>query len=400
LLATEKSSNSPFSAPARQPLLRAYMPELDTIRGLAILGVLFYHALYWGRDLSVFPAWQHHILYAASLGQFGVNLFFVLSGFLITGILIDLRPVPDYYRRFYYRRALRILPVYYLTLLLLVIFGITSRPFLIMSLFYSSNLSWLFGITMSYPVLWTLAVEEHFYLLWPTVVKRASSAWILTAAVAMLLLSPLSRFLYHIHGDATHTGGAGYGFYTWSNLDGLALGAVIAVFVRFPGWNRRRMMQFSIAMLAIALVVAAVGYPLGIVTRRNAIGEALQQIPFNFLFAAALGFILLLGTGPWRRFATPSPLLYFGKLSYGLYLYHVMVFMGYDWTLKKTGFALNSGLSPWVLAWLKLIVAGGAATIVAHISRRYFEESFLRLKSRFPAKPARESQPKAAPSTP
>jgi peptidoglycan/LPS O-acetylase OafA/YrhL len=93
------------------------MPELDTIRGLAILGVLVYHGFYWARDLSLYTPWQRIFLSLTAVGQFGVNLFFVLSGFLITGILLESRTRADYYERFYFRRALRILPAYYLTLL-------------------------------------------------------------------------------------------------------------------------------------------------------------------------------------------------------------------------------------------------------------------------------------------
>ena len=145
-----------------QPLLRPHMPELDSIRGLAILGVVFYHGLYWAKDMRLYSAWQRLFLSLMSSGQFGVNLFFILSGFLTTGILLDSRSRHDFYKRFYFRRALRILPSYYATLLILVLFGLMSRGFLYMSLLYSSNLSLLFGIAICYPVLWSLAVESTF----------------------------------------------------------------------------------------------------------------------------------------------------------------------------------------------------------------------------------------------
>ncbi len=159
------------ATPEDGAVLRRHMPELDSIRGLAILGVVVYHGLYWARDPSPFTPWQRRILSLASVGQFGVDLFFVLSGFLITGILLYTRKRPDYYVRFYYRRALRILPAYYLTLLAICLFGLTSSVFFFMSLIYCSNLAPLFGIALSYPVLWSLAVEEHFYLIWPSVVS-------------------------------------------------------------------------------------------------------------------------------------------------------------------------------------------------------------------------------------
>jgi peptidoglycan/LPS O-acetylase OafA/YrhL len=104
-----------------EPLLRRNMPELDTIRGLAILGVLLYHGLFWNVNLSNFPTPERIILKGMWAGRMGVDLFFVLSGFLITGILLDSRGIHDYYRRFYVRRALRILPAYLLILAILVV---------------------------------------------------------------------------------------------------------------------------------------------------------------------------------------------------------------------------------------------------------------------------------------
>jgi peptidoglycan/LPS O-acetylase OafA/YrhL len=158
-------------------LLRTRMPELDTIRGIAVLLVVFFHGFgfrYGLQGLSGFPK----LFVAATLpGWMGVNLFFVLSGFLITGILLDTKSRADYYRRFYVRRALRILPLYYAVLLLLAILTRTgwvnrqaSWAYLSLSFFYLSNVTELFGVLSQYTVLWSLAVEEHFYLLWPAAV--------------------------------------------------------------------------------------------------------------------------------------------------------------------------------------------------------------------------------------
>lgn len=134
------------SQASHEPLLRPTMPELDSIRGLAILGVLFYHGFFWARDVSQFPRFERLFLRLMSPGEFGVSLFFVLSGFLITGLLIDSRDRPDYLRRFYIRRALRILPAYYGILVILAALGVISHGFLLISLVYCSNLAPLFGI--------------------------------------------------------------------------------------------------------------------------------------------------------------------------------------------------------------------------------------------------------------
>src|SRR5277367_1474170 len=115
----KRCSSDAETSTRNEPLLRSHMPELDALRGIAVIGVLFYHGLYWARDLTAYSPWQARLLELMSVGQFGVNLFFVLSGFLITGVLLDSTTRPDYFKRFYFRRALRILPAYYFTLLLL-----------------------------------------------------------------------------------------------------------------------------------------------------------------------------------------------------------------------------------------------------------------------------------------
>jgi peptidoglycan/LPS O-acetylase OafA/YrhL len=137
--------------------------------------VLFFHGIWWyipesatgvGRALRVLMAEWHR----------GVGLFFVLSGMLITGILRDSRDRPDYFRRFYRRRALRILPAYYLMLVLLAMYGQgITRGFLGLSCIYLANMAPMLGIAMGYGPLWTLAVEEQFYLFWPLIIRRCSN---------------------------------------------------------------------------------------------------------------------------------------------------------------------------------------------------------------------------------
>ena len=367
-----------------EPLLRPHMPELDTIRGLAILGVLVYHGFYWARDLSPYTRTQRLFFSLMAPGQFGVNLFFVLSGFLITGILLDSRNRTDYFRRFYFRRALRILPAYYLTLLLLVVFKLTSSGFLLMSLAYSSNMAPLFGLAISYPVLWSLAVEEHFYLLWPTAAKRISRTKLLWLLGTILVLSPVSRFLYHERTVQTHFSRPDYGFFTWNHLDGLALGAIVAILVRSNSWNRQRMIRLSIILISCAILMTAIGYPFGILTRRTPIGEALQYVPWNLAFASLLGVFMLIGSSARRRLVAPPMLIFFGKISYGLYLYHLMVFIAYDWVFRQINFSSRMNLSLWEQAWLRMIIVGAGSIVAAYLSRCYFEEPFLRLKDRLP----------------
>src|SRR5580704_15140333 len=114
----------PSSASTIEEIVRPRMPELDTIRGIAILSVVVFHGLggiAWSS--ATYLGWQRAVIVASRQGWAGVNLFFVLSGFLITGILLDSGHKPGYYARFYTRRAVRILPAYYLMLLVMLIWN-------------------------------------------------------------------------------------------------------------------------------------------------------------------------------------------------------------------------------------------------------------------------------------
>src|SRR5262249_15556939 len=138
-------------------ILRAQMPELDTLRGVAILAVFLYHGLYVQPGLAEWNKPWRLALTAAWPGRLGVNLFFVLSGFLISGILLESATRPDYYTRFYKRRALRILPAYLAVLGILALTPWVTAPPLWFSLFFLSNLTSLFGVVIGYHVLWSLA---------------------------------------------------------------------------------------------------------------------------------------------------------------------------------------------------------------------------------------------------
>jgi len=253
----------------------------------------------------------------------------------------------------------------------------TSNSFLWMSLIYCSNLSLLLGIPMSYPVLWSLAVEEHFYLIWPTERK------LIAVAGGVILLAPVFRAICHLHAAKTNFVGAGCGYNTWNAADGLALGALFSLAVREFHSNRERVLQMAAGCLVAAVLLTAVGYPFGITTRHTTLGEALQVTPWNLAFTALLGAFLLIGTSSWKALVTPEILLFFGRISYGLYLYHLLVFHAYDRLAARFVPRFLASLSSWESLWLRFAIAGSAAIGISYLSRRYFEEPFLRLKQRF-----------------
>ncbi len=322
-----------------------------------------------------------------------MNLFFVLSGLLITGILLDSRHRADYYGRFYFRRALRILPAYFATLLILVLFGLTSRGFLFMSLLYSSNLAPLFGIAMSYPVLWSLAVEEHFYFVWPAVVKRLTPAKLIWTISVIMLLSPVFRFISFHLGERYEVVKAGCSYYTWNNLDDLGLGAFIAVFVRRPGCTRAQLARLSMWLVGLGILIALIGYPFGLTTRSTAIGEALQWVPWNLCFGAILCMALVIGSGRWKEWVAPRILVFLGSISYGLYLYHLWGFQIFQWMMQHANLQIVSDLSPWGRLWTRMLGGSLLSIFLAYFSRWYFEEWFLRLKDSLLVRRAAKTSP-------
>lgn len=360
--------------PAHESLLRPVMPELDSLRGIAILGVLFLHGFYW-------PYSSLHLSRAGTLflrvtqpGWLGVNLFFVLSGFLITGILLDSRNRPDYYRRFYGRRALRILPAYYLLLLLLGLLGQAGAAYLGLSFIYLANVTNLFGVANDYGPLWSLAVEEHYYILWPTLVRRLSLTRVAAVASAIFVGAPALRAL------AFHFGfTSGLASYTWFVCDGLAAGSLLAILLR-AGIAREKITQVACLLIAISLCVGVIGAPYGILTRNSVLGAALQHTVISILFAGMLLASLLLGTSRYQRWINRPILHFFGYISYGLYLIHLMVFRLYDTLARKVAPSLLPSDHHFDLIVMRFFVAGGAAVAVAYISRKTFEQRFLDMK--------------------
>jgi peptidoglycan/LPS O-acetylase OafA/YrhL len=205
----ELASRAKSAAPIVEGLIRPVMPELDAIRGFAVIAVLLLHAFSWQYAGLHFGGPARAFLIATQAGWTGVNLFFVLSGFLITrflitGILLDSKHRPDFYRRFYTRRALRILPAYYALLILLLLLHSSSLGFVGLSFVYLANVTNLFGIACGYGPLWSLAVEEHYYIFWPAVVRKLTSPQLGAASAAIILLEPMLRAgCFHLDGSRT-----------------------------------------------------------------------------------------------------------------------------------------------------------------------------------------------------
>ena len=369
-----------------QPLLRPRMPELDTLRGLAVLIVLFFHGFYFITGAAQFHGPIRWFVLATDIGWMGVNLFFVLSGFLITGILIDSRNHPEYYRGFYLRRAVRILPAYYGFLLLLLITvrtGLVARHaswgFLGLSFVYLANVTELFGVPAQYAALWSLAVEEHFYLLWPAAVRNLSRRFLPWACGLLILGCPALRaFCYWRHYQYASP-------YTWLVADGLAWGALIAILARGKLASRRAMFRFGLACLVGTLCLVVALLPFGIGSSARFLGGVFMISVINSFFAGVLALALVIGTGPWKTVFARTGLKFFGEISYGLYLVEMLAFDVVDRLFGHWGLHVSRTSGSFALVLARFAAGTALAVAVAYLSRWYYEEPFLRLKKKFGA---------------
>ncbi|HEY2914606.1 MAG TPA: acyltransferase, partial [Candidatus Angelobacter sp.] len=284
-----------------------------------------------------------------------------------------------YYKRFYFRRALRILPLYYAVLVLLFLLvhtGLVPRraswAFLGLSAVYLSNLTELFGVPMQYGVLWSLAVEEHFYLLWPIVIKALSRRRVVICAVAVVVFCLLLRMLYCVLGWTI-------GPYTWLSADGLALGAALAAVARSHN-SRKSVRQFTLIACACSGALLALGAPFGILLARHFLGITVRITAIDLLFAGVVGGTLLAGTSRWNRFVKLSSFQFLGKISYGIYLTHMLIFEIVEHFTSRYLPSLQPRAGHFNLIALQFCIAGSLTIALTYISRWYFEEPFLRMK--------------------
>ena len=354
------------------------IPELDGLRGIAVLMVLAYHLFHYSMMGHVWSGLGSFAFSATKNGWEGVDLFFALSGFLITGILLDTRTDPRYFRNFYARRGLRILPLYYLVLLVIWIGYAHSGVFVALGLVYLSNIALMFKIPMLNGAIWSLSVEEHFYLIWPQFVYRLRMRTVAMVASLICLCEPVIRGLASPHVQTVYV-------YTWFRLDGLACGALMACALRSTKYSVRRATILSACMAAAGILFQIVGAPHGISTHDNRFGAAFQFVPLNLMFSAAVLFAASMTGSIWTRVLRNSFLRVAADLSYCLYLVHCMVMNGYDGVLKQMGRGPAAASFGGVA--VRAAVVLGACFAIAALSRRFMELPALSLRKFFLPRP-------------
>ena len=361
-------------------LLNVHMTGVDVLRGIAILMVVVYHGFSYSFPHLTFPNRLAQGLFdATGIGWTGVNLFFVLSGFLITGNLIDSERKPNFYARFYLRRALRILPIYGVILVVLWLTKQASGNFLLLCLFFMANIPGLFlkGTAWTgYGPLWSLAVEEQFYLAWPFLYRRLRKEGLAALCVALILFCPLLR------GAALagwlHTGDIFSK--TWMIADNLAIGALLAITLR----SQRRLKRLQLVKVGAGLVAVSAAGLLWLARIGAAVHSSISGGVFGLtLIEWFFTGLLILALNQFRRGRLPPGLqwlVFFGDISYGLYLLHMLCEQIYDQRLGGP-----APMSPTTHLWVRFLVTNGVAIGLATLSKRFFENPILHLKNRIPA---------------
>jgi peptidoglycan/LPS O-acetylase OafA/YrhL len=363
--------------------IQPHYNSFNGLRAVAVLGVFVAHyGRYWGLELPQYFLWS------------GVDLFFVLSGFLITGILYDSLQNPHYFRDFYVRRALRIFPVLYALFLLLLLITpllhLVYSPLLWTYAVYVGNLVFPFQMRTGFDIsaiqivrhglavrftnihsLWSLCVEEQFYLLWPAIVwwVRDRRRLMQLCVVLCLLVIPLRVFL-HAH----------YNFFfllyesTYTRFDTLLVGAWMALWLRGRALSLRHLQRLSFVLFWVPCIVVIV-----MVLRVSHGNPNLVQhsrfvttIGFTLIALAFAGLILrsLDDSSRLSRVLCWKPLNALGIISYGFYVIHFL-------PMDQLAFFVASH-PRWApaLPVFAFVITVGLATLSFH----YLETPFLRLK--------------------
>jgi peptidoglycan/LPS O-acetylase OafA/YrhL len=375
----------------------SHIPALDAVRGVAILLVMVFHFSSYGHGLVASPLWIDRLYYAISrAGWIGVDLFFVLSGFLITGILYDAKDGERYFRNFYARRVLRIFPLYYgaLALFVVVLPRLFSGTPGVLSLSgdavwywtYLSNVRIASGGWPEFAAIghfWSLAIEEQFYLLWPVLVLALSRRHLMVACAVFLVGALATRVGLNLAQNRV----AAF-VLTPARIDALAVGAYLALAARGPGG----LASLSRVASRAAVLTGASLLATFVVRRGFAAPDPVVSTLGHTLLAGFFGAVLVLALTGGRESAIArvfdsATLRFFGRYSYGLYVVHHPILF------------LRSGVVPLAIVpsvfgsqllrqAVFLVVATGVSVGIALVSWHLYEKQFLKLKALFPYEPA------------
>jgi peptidoglycan/LPS O-acetylase OafA/YrhL len=393
------------------PNLSGRIPELDGLRGVAIGMVLIFH--YFQLTLVARPgSLPAYLQAAARLSWSGVDLFFVLSGFLISGILLDASTSANYFQIFYARRFFRIVPIYAALLLVFPAFVFASRRM------HHGDFSWLTANALPWYTFWTftqnfwmahaaspganalaitwsLAIEEQFYLTLPLIVRFFSGRRLMTCVLAGICLAPLVRIAIRLIWP--HNWSAGFVLMP-CRADALLLGVLAAILVRDDVWRTR--IQRSNMFFAVSIPVFLLGLAFLTLKSFSIASPLMQSLGFTWLalfYVSVLLYSVTRPDSPVSRALRFKSLGWLGGIAYGAYLVHQFVLgMAFGYIGRRYP-EITDGPT-----FLTALVALASTLVIARLSWRYFESPLIRFghRSRYEfgesfSKPVSQPEPEA-----
>ncbi len=374
---------------------QSYIKGFDGLRAIAVLWVMFGHispSLNW----PVTAGYQKLVVLFANTGWIGVQLFFVLSGFLITGILLAKKSQPHLLRNFYIRRSLRIFPIYYLFLF----FFFILLPFFNIALDWTNgaveNQIWYWTYLQNFArpftesgalaPLWSLAIEEQYYLLWPLLTLKLKPKQLVYVCIFMVVSAPIFRYVLfydvlNLFDDAGVAKSATYNF-TFARWDAIAFGSLLAVLInqqKVPKLLIEHAGKLLLVTLFIILVNIAIFKNFSAINSGvSLLNQTLAGILFVLLVywvegGASLRLVNVLESAFFR---------YIGKYSYSIYLFHLPITVAWLEFYKPDFSELGAELTTLHLLFHFVLVLT-ATFALSSLSWHFIEQPLLKFKHRF-----------------
>ncbi len=365
--------------------------ELDGLRGISVILVIAFH-IFKRADYFTKHETLHFITSLTYIGWLGVDIFFTLSGFLITSILLKTKSENNYFRNFYARRILRIFPLYYVFIIVMLAFLPTLAPY------YNSNIStaipflflyaqnWmgilgLTGLPAIMAVTWSLAIEEQFYLMWPAMVYYTRRETLIKTGLGIIFLSIVLRILGVLFWNNTAQMTSFFYFNTFTRFEELVFGALLASLFANPDW-RERIRQFSlpIFLFSFSIFIALCVYMFpGLIPYYSNLPLTLWSYTLIPLFSASL--IAILVTYPEnslvRILFRNRILTFFGKYSYSMYLLHMPV------ALLLLDPLYNMRIRGWKMYVAYIVLTYAITALGSLLTWNLLEKHMLNLKKHF-----------------
>jgi len=382
---------------AENLVVKRYYPELDGLRAIAVLLVLWWHSSQWAYNITPALGIFSNIYASISIiGALGVSLFFALSGFLISGILMDLSERKDYLKVFYIRRFFRIFPLYYLSIIVISIlsilyiqnFNLGDRIWYYV--FYLQNMDRLFYGELPFEDerwlffnhFWSLAIEEHFYIIWPLLFvwmyRNLSFSVCICSMLCIAIISACIRYIMAVGGMWEHAQ-----LLTFSRVDALILGAILAYIMNS---------NMSDSIMPVLKKLSCIIAPLSPVILSISV---LYFSQYESIFVIYAKYMILLGgvfsffllvyvinvsydKSLFQKVLCSGAFKYLSQISYGFYIFHIPILSVIQYYLLE-----HTSLGYWDNHIILFLLGGVITLSVASLSYYYFEKPILRLKDKY-----------------